>query len=147
VGQFLTQLTLLVYADAGGRPITRGGRSLWRGGSPELVYERGELGSRELLTFPRGCITDLGSIPRVAWSLEPPDGLGVEPYAIHDMLYGSAGSGMVNGRRCITREKSYTRAEADEILKEALQAVGVPAVHRYAIWAAVRIGGASGWGH
>lgn len=54
--------------------------------------------------------------------------------AVHDYLYATGGLG---GR--------YSRAQADRILDEAMAACGVPAWRRAVIWAAVRVGGSSGW--
>lgn len=41
---------------------------------------------------------------------------------------------------------TYTRAEADGILREAMAVLGVSAWERFVIWSAVRLGGAKGWG-
>jgi len=54
---------------------------------------------------------------------------------VHDYLYVSGGLG---GR--------YRRAEADAIFREALADLGVPPWKRTLLWAAVRVGGGSGWG-
>ena len=54
---------------------------------------------------------------------------------VHDFLYETKGLG---GR--------YSRAQADGIFRDALGALGVPLWKRTLLWAAVRVGGAGGWG-
>lgn len=54
---------------------------------------------------------------------------------VHDYFYATRGLG---GR--------YGRAEADAIFREALADLGVPLWKRSLLWAAVRVGGGSGWG-
>jgi hypothetical protein len=54
---------------------------------------------------------------------------------VHDYLYATRG---LDGR--------YSRAGADAIFRQALQALGVPLWKRTLLWAAVRLGGADGWG-
>lgn len=98
------------------------------------------------ITVGRGARTDLGSVPQLAWSFGfPPDGIGVRAYDTHDLLYRSKGTcdepGSSRGRL-----QPYTRAEADEILRQGLIACGVPPWRARAIWAAVRVGGANAWG-
>jgi hypothetical protein len=60
---------------------------------------------------------------------------GAKAAVVHDYLYASLGLG---GR--------YSRAQADGIFREALRALGVPLWKRTLLWAAVRVGGAGGWG-
>lgn len=54
---------------------------------------------------------------------------------MHDYLYATRG---LDGR--------YSRAGADAIFRQALAALGVPLWKRTLLWAAVRLGGADGWG-
>jgi hypothetical protein len=101
------------------------------------------------IIFPLGARTDLGSIPQFAWSLGfPPDGIGDPAYVIHDLLYRTHGTCELGGplMRFRSRPEPYTRAEADEILRRALIVCGVPGWRARVIWAAVRLGGGSGWG-
>jgi hypothetical protein len=111
-----------------------------------LRYDVGVEGSGETITVPAGALTDLASIPRLAGILLPPDGPWAKAAVVHDWLYVTRGScflGALGGR---TRAKPYTRAEADKILKEAMEVVGVPAWKRAVIYGSVRVGGAGGWG-
>ncbi len=148
MSRFTGHLGLQLLEDERGRPILNGaGRCTWRGLPPPLVYDVGEEGSGEEITFAPGATTDLGSIPQVAWSFGfAPDGPGVKPFVIHDLLYRTAGTCVLNGIRYRTRAQPYTRKEADQILRKAMKVVGVPAWRRELIYAAVRLGGAGAWG-
>lgn len=97
--------------------------------------------------------TDLASTPSATWSVLPPDGAGAKEFPPHDACYESKGtfdyvnrSGQVLkvGR---TRKSPYTRAECDEILRQAMVALRVPDWKRITIWSGVRAGGHNGWGH
>lgn len=125
-------LDLQLEQDPSGRPELREDRCLWTLIAP-LSY-RTKTG--HLITVPAGFVTDLASIPQFAWSLGfAPDGPWAKAAVIHDYLYSTKGQGGV-----------YTRAQADSILDEAMADLGVPGWRRAIIWAAVRVGGASGWG-
>lgn len=75
------------------------------------------------IIVPRGFITDLASIPRVFRGAFNVNGLLRAPAVIHDWLYCS---------------QRYSRAEADTILMEAMEARGMDKATRYAVYAAVR---------
>lgn len=111
-----------------------------------FAYHVGELGSGEVISVPAGFITDFASVPWGLWNLEPPLGDAGKAAVVHDFLYATAGTGVWNGRRQITRAKPYSRAEADAIFREAMKVLSVPAWKRALLWAAVRLGGAGGWG-
>jgi hypothetical protein len=89
----------------------------------------------QVIRVPAGFVTDFASVPWGLWNLEPPLGDAAKAAVIHDYLYASRGLG---GR--------YSRAQADAIFREALGALGVPLWKRTLLWAAVRLGGAGGWG-
>lgn len=98
--------------------------------------------------MPASFVTDLASIPRAVWSFYPPDGPWVKAAVIHDFLYATKGVGVWGKKHVgITRATPYTRAEADNILREAMVDRGIGAWERNVIWSAVRAGGAGGWGH
>ena len=86
--------------------------------------------SGEVITAPAGMLTDLASIPRVAWDLLPPFGKYTGAAIIHDFLY---------------QNQPCTREEADGILAEAMDVEGVEHVVREMIYQAVRIGGQEAW--
>jgi hypothetical protein len=79
---------------------------------------------------PRGFITDLASIPRLLRALFDINGLSRAPAVLHDFLY------------CM---HYTTRAEADALLLEALEAVGVGWATRWSMYLGVRSGGWMYW--
>lgn len=98
-------------------------------------YDVGSEGSGERIEVPAGFVTDFASVPHGLWNLEPPLGDAGKAAVVHDWLYFTRGLG---GR--------YTRAQADGIFRQALRVLRVPLWKRSVLWAAVRLGGKSGWG-
>ncbi len=123
---------------------TRQGRQDWAVEAP-LTY-RTRAGDR--ITVPAGFVTDLASIPRPATALFVPSGGYTLAAVVHDWLYATRGSCLWKGhpRGCI-RSMPYTRAEADQILLQAMTDLNVGRFTRVVIWAAVRLGGGKGFGH
>lgn len=144
---FTGHLGLQLIENADGDPLlTDDGRCQWAVAIP-LSYDVGAEGSGETITVPAGATTDLGSTPQISWSLGfSPDSAGAKAFVIHDLLYRTKGTCVLNGVCYRTRALPYTRAEADGILREALAVLGVSAFRRGVMWAAVRLGGQSGWG-
>lgn len=135
----------LVLLDDKDHPSIRDGRSLW-GVERELGY-RTSIGGDGAITVPAGFITDLASIPRLVSGILPPDGPWTKAAVIHDFLYGTKGTGNWRGHSSgLTRATPYSRAQADDVLREAMADRGVDRLRRNIIWAAVRAGGARGWG-
>jgi len=120
VPKFLTPLILEEYM--------RGARSVpgeWVVFQP-LIYE-GSLGQ---LTVPRGFITDLASIPKFMRGLLDVNDSHRRAAVLHDFLYCA---------------QHLTRKQADDLLLEAMEAIGVQAWKRNAMYAAVRVGGWAYW--
>ena len=135
---------VLVLLDNKYTPSIKEGRSLWGLHDP-LTYRPSD--ADHTITVGPGFVTDLASIPRWAWILLPPDGPWVKGAVIHDFLYATRGTGVWKRHPSgNTRPQAYSRAEADWILRDALQNRGVDVVRRNIIWAAVRLGGGRGWG-
>jgi hypothetical protein len=137
------QLVLIDASD--GRAVTSGGRCIWKLASP-LRYDVGEEGSGETITVPAGATTDLASIPRLAWTLFPPDGPWLKAAVLHDFLYRSRGTCWWDGFNGRTRAEPYSRKESDGVFREAMAVLGVPGWKRGVIHTAVRLGGAAAWG-
>ena len=88
---------------------------------------------RLTLHIPAGRKTDFASIPRFFWRWMPPTDWRIgKPAVVHDEIYRNA---LI----------PFTRKQADEELREAMQIVGANAFDRSVVYAAVRIGGARGW--
>jgi hypothetical protein len=128
-----TASLVLEAVEAEGKAVTKNGRQLWQV-TRDLTYELGSKGSGVCITVPAGFYTDLASIPRLMWTLFPPDGQWVKAAVIHDYLYLFKGLGI------------YSRAQADAIFLEAMEVLGVSWAQRSLIYRAVRIGGNGGWG-
>ena len=82
------------------------------------------------VTVPIGFVTDFASIPRIFWSVLPPDGTYTYPAIVHDFLYWT---------------QTRSRDEADMILKFAMEDFAVGAVASTAIYNAVHIFGGNAW--
>lgn len=93
-----------------------------------LVYESDVL--KTTVTVPAGFITDLASVPRGLWNLFPPWGDYDSAAVVHDWLYNHG---------------HVTRAQADAVLKEGSEALGVSRFTRWALYSAVRSGGWIPW--
>lgn len=82
----------------------------------------------KLVVVPEGFVTDFASVPRAPLTYWLFGGIGDEAAVVHDFAY----------------EKGIVpRDVADDLYLEALEACGVPAWRRRAMWAAVRTFGAS----
>lgn len=92
-----------------------------------LVYWSDVLGRK--IRVPKGFKTDFASVPRVVGAYLLFGGKGKRAAVVHDFLY----SGGVN----------VTREQADAVFREALQATGYSAFTVAAMYAGVRMGGAS----
>lgn len=131
---------------------SRSGRQCVRLLQP-LEYRVGSANSAEVITVPRGFETDFASIPWGIRNLFPPMGPWSRPAIVHDFLYCSRGTGVLDTANAphlcgITRLFPYERWEADLIFREAMTVVDppVPAWRRAIMYRAVRLGGWSGWG-
>lgn len=140
--RFREKLYLVLLENQFGASL-RSGRALWALQS-SLSYQTGS-DPHEVITVPAGFVTDLASIPRPVWSFYPPDGPWVKGAVVHDFLYYTQGDGRWSNQIGISRDRPYSRAEADHVLYEAMVDRGIGAWARFVIWAAVRMGGAVGW--
>lgn len=84
--------------------------------------------ARKTFVVPQGFRTDLASVPRVPVAYWLCGGRANKPATLHDWLYS---------------EGVVARAVADAVFLEAMEAVGVPWLYRFLMWAGVRLGGAS----
>jgi hypothetical protein len=87
--------------------------------------------SGEWVNVPDGYLTDGASVPRIFWSIIPPWGAYGQAAVVHDILCEYLS---------ITKDglpMRITRARCDEILLEAMIALGVPAWKRQVIYRAV----------
>lgn len=94
------------------------------------VYEPFEFSlsddSSDVISVPAGFVTDLASVPRIFWTLLPPDGKYAKAAIIHDYLYDNA---------------LRTKREADRIFLDGMTVLGVPRWKRTIMYYAVRLFG------
>lgn len=107
------------------------GEDYWSVTKP-FIYYLGELGSGRYVVIPVGYITDGASVPKIFRNLLPCWG-----------IYGPAA--VVHDRLCETLEVfvdgvpvKITRAQADEIFKEAMEALKTPTWKVNLMYGAVR---------
>ena len=86
-------------------------------------------GAPHLLTVPKGLLTDLASVPRIARSAVGRVGRHLESAIVHDFLYGTS-QGLLS--------TSENRAFADTLFNAGMKASGVPRFRRWMIYRAVR---------
>jgi hypothetical protein len=89
-----------------------------------------ETPEKEIITVPRGFVTDFASIPRVFWNVLPPFGRYTAAAVIHDYLYF---------------KQDRERLHADLIFLWAMQELQVERWKRHSMYQAVRIFGQRPW--
>jgi hypothetical protein len=117
IARFLSRGTLQAASDVDD--------GKWRVVDP-LIYE--SVVAQRTITVPTGFVTDLASVPRLPVVYLACGDCASEAAIVHDYLYST---GLV------------PRRVADDVLFEASKVSGVPAWRRWAMWAGVRLGGAS----
>lgn len=91
----------------------------------------------DVITVPAGFHTDFASVPSFAWSLGfPKSGIYDAAAVVHDFLYRTHAVG----------PRWIERAEADDILLEAMDALGTGYFTARIMYYAVRACGGSYWG-
>lgn len=78
------------------------------------------------INVPANYITDLTSVPRILWSVFPPNGRYAKAAIVHDYLYSNA---------------LGNKAWADAVFLEAMTVLGVPKWRRTVMYWAVRLFG------
>ncbi|EAV4234148.1 DUF1353 domain-containing protein [Salmonella enterica subsp. enterica] len=101
----------------------------WRVHEPFAFYLSND--NSDVIDVPAGFVTDLATIPRIFWSLMPPDGKYAKAAIIHDYLYDNA---------------LRTKKEADLIFLDGMTVLGVPRWKRTIMYYAVRLFGQGMYG-
>jgi hypothetical protein len=168
VSKFTNHLGLILYEDHDGRPVLRNGRVTQWFVDPPLTYMVGGEDSGERISVPafnpvglteleilgalasgQAFVTDLGSIPQIAWSLGfTPSGPEAKAFVLHD--YGYVRKGVAIGHRYGAdghlTPVNYSRSQVDGLLLEAMGVLGCDPHKSRLIYDAVRLGGAHAWG-
>lgn len=101
-----------------------------------FAYESDKLG--RTVTVPVGLVTDFASIPRAAWDIiSPADPIIEWPSVVHDYLYSRKG--------VLEDGFTYTREQADAVLREAMEVQGAHSIIRNLVYDAVQLGGGTHW--
>lgn len=112
----------------------------------EFDYEVGALGSGRIIRVPKGFVTDFASIPQLFWNILPPWGVYGKACIVHDYLYqGGVIMEAYPTLPGVVIHRDPTREEADNILREAMDALGVGWWTRNIIFRGVRLGGQGIW--
>ncbi|EAA7439925.1 phage tail protein, partial [Salmonella enterica subsp. enterica] len=93
----------------------------WRVYEPFEFYLSDD--NSDVIEVPAGFVTDLASVPRIFWTILPPDGKYAKAAIIHDYLYDNA---------------LRTKKEADLIFLDGMTVLGVPRLKRKVMYWAVR---------
>lgn len=81
-----------------------------------------------MVVVPAGFVTDFASVPRLPFIFWFAGDTAKAPAVIHDWFYR-------------TNTEDITRATADAVFSEAMEAKGYWKIRTWAMWAGVRIGG------
>ncbi|EAQ5940000.1 DUF1353 domain-containing protein [Salmonella enterica] len=96
----------------------------WRVYEPFEFYLSDD--NSDVIEVPAGFVTDLATIPRIFWTILPPDGKYAKAAIIHDYLYDNA---------------LRTKKEADLIFLDGMTVLGVLRLKRKVMYWAVRVFG------
>lgn len=114
----------------------------WRVTAPFRFYI-GQEDANKFVLVPANFITDFASVPRGLWNLFPPTGGYGKAAVVHDYLYRGGYITYIVGN--YEQHVDPTRAQADGILKDAMEVSGVGWFTRWAVYSSVRAGGQSPW--
>ncbi len=103
----------------------------------EFSYYVGIKSLDNIITIPESFTTDFASVPRIFWSIIPPDGKWSQSAVLHDYLYSKHGK---------LEDKTYSRKQCDKIFLNAMHVLDVSYLRRMTMYRAVRMGGWKSWG-
>lgn len=93
------------------------------------------VGGAQVLTIPDGFSTDLASVPRLFWSLLPPDGRYEDAAVLHDWLCVQLAEAHARDARPRVNER-----DTDGLFRRVMREGGVGLVTRWIMWVGVRWG-------
>lgn len=103
----------------------------------DLPYHVGGEDSDEVILVEAGFRTDLGSIPRISWSvIGHPAGKYAPACVTHDKVYQYPANGV---------DEPRSRRRCDQVFLEGMQVLGVSWWRRSTMYAGVRCGGWVKW--
>tara|TARA_Y100000401_G_scaffold232_1_gene187 strand:+ start:622 stop:1095 length:474 start_codon:yes stop_codon:yes gene_type:complete len=90
--------------------------------------------NKNVVSVPKGYITDLASVPRFCWAFIAPFDVA-RAAVIHDILYEKINTAY-KGEKILTKhDRERYRKVADDVFKEGMESA-VPPVPKWKIWAA-----------
>ena len=90
--------------------------------------------NKNVVSVPKGYITDLASVPRFCWAFIAPFDLA-RAAVVHDILYEKINTAY-KGEKILTKhDRERYRKVADDVFKEGMESA-VPPVPKWKIWAA-----------
>ena len=90
--------------------------------------------NKNVVSVPKGYITDLASVPRFCWAFIAPFDVA-RAAVVHDILYEKINTAY-KGEKILTKhDRERYRTVADDVFKEGMEAA-VPPVPKWKIWAA-----------
>ena len=90
--------------------------------------------NKNVVSVPKGYITDLASVPRFCWAFIAPFDVA-RAAVIHDILYEKINTAY-KGEKILTKhDREKYRKVADDVFKEGMESA-VPPVPEWKIWAA-----------
>ena len=90
--------------------------------------------NKNVVSVPKGYITDLASVPRFCWAFIAPFDVA-RAAVIHDILYEKINTAY-KGEKILTKhDREKYRKVADDVFKEGMESA-VPPVPKWKIWAA-----------
>ena len=90
--------------------------------------------NKNVVSVPKGYITDLASVPRFCWAFIAPFDVA-RAAVVHDILYEKINTAY-KGEKILTKhDREKYRNVADDVFKEGMESA-VPPVPKWKIWAA-----------
>ena len=90
--------------------------------------------NKNVVSVPKGYITDLASVPRFCWAFIAPFDVA-RAAVVHDILYEKINTAY-KGEKILTKhDRERYRKVADDVFKEGMES-SVPPVPKWKIWAA-----------
>ena len=90
--------------------------------------------NKNVVSVPKGYITDLASVPRFCWAIIAPFDVA-RAAVVHDILYEKINTAY-KGEKILTKhDRERYRKVADDVFKEGMESA-VPPVPKWKIWAA-----------
>ena len=90
--------------------------------------------NKNVVSVPKGYITDLASVPRFCWAFIAPFDVA-RAAVVHDILYEKINTAYKGQKILTNHDRERYRKVADDVFKEGMESA-VPPVPKWKIWAA-----------